>query len=190
METRAVILAPCVKRIQTAVSNGKVLLRFGSAGLSRELARVQWESHGGFSSSINTSSIIIETKVKTRRPEAPEGVCLIIITLHHTAPLHKPVGSMSVKKTKTSQAHFENVAVPNYTLSLQFSNPEINLMWFNKNVVFYLGVKAEMMSSLAPVHWRHCSTLFPQRARTQLFPSWLPRWISDTRYAVKKTGQG
>lgn len=71
--------------------------------------------------------------------------------------------------------------MPNYTLSLQFSGPEIDVVRSNKNVVFYLEVKAEMMSSLAPVHWRHFTALFPQSAHTPLFPSWQMR----ERYEIR-----
>lgn len=102
--------------------------------------------------------------------------CLIVITL-----LYASLVQQSMRPP--GQAHFEKLCVPNYTLSLQFSDPEIDRMRSNKNVVFYLGEKSEMMSSLAPVHWRHFSTLFPQSARTLSFPSWPARWISDSTLA-------
>lgn len=57
-----------VKKIQTVVLNSNVLVGFGSVCLSRELPRVQWESHGGCSAPISISYNIIETEVRTRRP--------------------------------------------------------------------------------------------------------------------------
>lgn len=69
METHACRLGPLhVKKIQTVVFNSNVLVGFGRVCLSRELPRVQWESHGGCSAPIGISYNIIESEVKTRRP--------------------------------------------------------------------------------------------------------------------------